>query len=287
MSRKKQKKHSFFVRLEKLLAIILGPGRPVLIVGVVAAVLLAGGYAVWQKVRPNVLSSDSYILTPQDVQITPTTPDWIHTDIRTEVFRSASLDGPLSIMDDNLTERVADAFSMHPWIAKVSRVTKKHPARVCVEVAYRRPVCMVEVPGGLFPVDAGGVLLPVDDFSPVEASRYPCLVGIDTAPVGITGESWGDTRVVGGAEIAAALGNVWNELKLSQIIPSQTGIGREFSYTLLTRGGTRIHWGLPPGANAPGELSAVEKIARLQKYLERHGTLEGRDAPQELDVRSM
>ena len=34
------------------------------------------------------------------------------------------LDGRLSIMDDDLVERIADAFARHPWVAKVERVER-------------------------------------------------------------------------------------------------------------------------------------------------------------------
>ena len=40
---------------------------------------------------------------------------------------------PLSILDDDLTGRIAAAFALHPWVAKVVRVTKHHPAGVDVE----------------------------------------------------------------------------------------------------------------------------------------------------------
>ena len=272
--------------LARFLTMMLGPGRPVVLAAAAAAVLLGAWYLVWRQVRHNVLSSNSYLLATEDVRITAL-PDWIHSDIRSEVFNSASLDGSLSIMDDDLAQRVANAFSLHPWIARVVRVTKSHPARVEVELIYRRPVCMVEVPNGLFPVDEHGVLLPVDDFSPVEASRYPQLVGIDTAPLGTIGESWGDGRVLGAAEIAAALGPAWHEFKLRQMVASPTGIAEEHIYTLITRGGTRVRWGLPPGTKAPGELPPAEKLARLRNYMEKNGTLEGRDGPQELDLHDL
>ena len=61
-------------------------------------------------------------------------PAWIHTDVKAEVIRNASLDAALSVLDDNLTVNIAQAFALHPWVAKVTRVSKHHPARVKVEV---------------------------------------------------------------------------------------------------------------------------------------------------------
>ncbi|MBN2474688.1 MAG: hypothetical protein JXB62_08770 [Pirellulales bacterium] len=292
MGRATKKKRSAVLPpgLGKLLSFVVGRGRPIVLTGLAVLALVGAWCGAWYGagVRQYVLCSGEYLVTPRSVILSQ--PDWIHTDIRAEVFRSASLDGPLSIMDDDLAQRISDAFSLHPWVAKVQRVQKHHPARVEVELVFRRPVCMVAVPGGLFPIDVHGVLLPVGDFSSVEASRYPRLTDIDTLPLGTVGESWGDPRVVGGAEIAAALEDVWHELRLSHLVPSArspAAVAEEHTYTLVTRGGTHIHWGWSPGSDVPGELSAADKIARLRKYVAEHGTLEGHDGPQALDVHQL
>jgi len=275
--------------LRRLVRFLCGPGRPLTLTVLLIALLLGGWCAAWSHVRDYVLSSDDYTVTPKQLEITPL-PKWIHSDISAEAFRNASLDGPLSIMDDDLTKRIAEAFASHPWVAKVHRVTKRHPACVQVELVYRRPVCMVQLAGKLLPVDGRGVLLPPGDFSPVEISRYLRLVNIQTTPVGTVGESWGDARVIGGAAVAAALQDVQEEFNLSHIVPSDpmtAGFAQECTYTLVTRGGSKISWGRAPGTRTPGEPTPKEKIARLKKYIAQHGTLDGRDAPQELDVNRM
>ena len=225
-----------------------------------AAILAAFGIAwavTWSKVRTRVLSSEEYWLKLQNVEIAPP-PEWIHTDIRGEAFRDASLDRPLSITDDDLTDRIANAFKLHPWIAEVRQVRKYHPARVKVDLVYRRPVLMVKVQDGLLPVDVSGVLLPSADFSPLEAGRYPRLVGIETAPVGPPGERWGDVRVVGAAEIAAAFGPAWQRLGLERIVPAATislGRNREETYDLYTRSGGRRE------SRPPGEVRRRARLA--------------------------
>lgn len=250
-------------------------GRLIVLLVIVGA--FAGAwYATWRSVRARVLSSDDFLVTFEKVEITPL-PEWIHTDIRVQVFRDASLDRPLSIADDDLVERVRGAFALHPWVAKVERVQKFHPARVQVQLVYRRPVCMVEVAGEWIPVDAEGVVLPREDFSPVEAARYPRLTGIDTVPPGIAGTRWNDARVLGGAEIAAALADSWEQLGLSRIVakrPTGSGFVEVPSFELLTRKGTAIAWGRAPSGDAPGEIPIPEKIARIQRYLAEHGSLE-------------
>ncbi len=270
--------------LGKAIRFLCGPGLPVASLVLLAVVAVATPCLMWLIVGDDLLGSDDYMVGPQQVHIVTPQPDWIHSDIRSEVFRSTGMNEPMSIMDDGLTRRIRDAFALHPWVAEVGRVSKGHPARVDVELLYRRPVCMVDVSGRLYPVDAGGVLLPSGDFSSVEATRYPKLTGVDEIPVGIVGENWGDVRVSGGAETADVLLPVWNELKLLRIVPStapEAGLAGRHTYMLITRGGTRVFWGLAPGTGGPGELPTAEKIARLKQYVVEHGTLDGLG---ELDV---
>ena len=273
-------------RMRRLAAYLAGPGRPLTFALLLIAGFGLGTWGVLIYVWPRRLARD-YIVARDNVAITPQ-PGWIHSDVRAEVFRGASLDGPLSILDDNLPERISDAFSLHPWVAKVVSVSRKPMARMAVELVYRRPVCMVEVPGEPLPVDVEGRLLPSGDFSPVEKSSYLRLTGIDTVPMGPPGQPWGDGRVVGGAEIAAALGDGWRELKLDRITPVPrlpTAAADEPTYQLFTRGGTRILWGLAPGSKGPEELPPAEKVARLRRYAADHETLEGNGGPQTLDIR--
>ncbi len=202
------------------LAWLFGSGRPLLILALVVGIFGGGVYWGWLKTRTRILASPEYRLTAQQVEITPP-PEWIHSDVREEAFRDPALSSPLSIMDDDLVERVAKAFAGHPWVAKVLSVAKRYPASVKVELAYRKPVCMVVVPGGLVPVDEGGILLPrgEGDFSPLEATRYPRLEGIDHMPAAPVGSRWTDAKVIGGAEIAAAIGPAWGGLGLRSIVP--------------------------------------------------------------------
>lgn len=272
-----------------LVRLFQGETRPVAL-GVLIVVLFVGfWYVVWQQVGDEVLTSQDYWVKLENLEVTPL-PPWIEKGFRAEGYRDASLGGPLSIMDPNLTERIAKAFALHPWVAKVCRVQKCHPGRVKVDLVYRRPVCIVLSPSGPHPVDAEGVVLPIKDFSLVELSNYPHLVGIGTLPVGPKGTRWGDPRVVGGAEVAAVLGEVWKDLGLERIAPCATVDqvpADEPQFELYTRSGTRIIWGRAPGTRVPDEVPASIKLARLKDYRATFGSLDGARGAQPLDVRSM
>lgn len=253
--------------------------------------LLLGGffgawYAGWRRLGPELHGSPEYQVTRDRLLVTPR-PEWIRRDLAEQVYRDLALEGPLSILDDHLLERVRDAFALHPWVAKVQRVQRRYPATIYVDVIYRRPVCVVETAGRLVVVDAEAVVLPDEDFSPVEKARYPRLAGIESGPLGPVGTRWGHPRVTGGAEIAAVLLPAWESLGLERIIPSAmspSAADQEQTYELLTRRGTWIFWGKAPSAERPGEPSAADKLARLQRYLAEHGTLEGTTGPQRLDL---
>jgi hypothetical protein len=241
----------------------------------------SGLYLLWQMVAPHVLAGVSF--DPKRLEVVPEPPGWIHSDLKAEVVRDGSLDGALSLLDEGLAERVYKAFALHPWVAKVVRVTKQDT--ITVELVYRKPVLMVEVPGGLYPVDEEGVLLPTKDFSALEARGYPRLTGIQTVTEGPVGTRWQDSRVAGAAQLAAALIEDWNALNFRAIVPV-VGMGRSPNYELHTRKGTRILWGAANSSSTSAEPSVAEKLARLKRYVADRGSLEGPNGPQVLDLHS-
>lgn len=248
-------------------------------------VLVSGGaaLAVWNQVREHVLGSSQYQIDPNEIHLTPV-PPWIRTDIRAEVIREASFNGPLSLLDRELTIRVASAFAAHPWIARVERVSKRFPAGLDVIVSYRKPVAMVEVPEGALPVDVEGVVLPTADFKPGEADLFPRIGEIHTPHAGLVGSRWADPALPGAAQIAAALHDDWQKLGLFRITPAgkrpggRSGV--EYAYALFTRGGTRIDWGLAPNTSVANETPALEKVARLKKFVAEKGSLDGENPHQ-------
>jgi hypothetical protein len=135
---------------------------------------------------------------------------------------------------------------------------------------------MVEVPDGLFPVDAQGVLLPSGDFTAAEARNYPRIAGVPGQPLGLVGSPWNDAIVTAAAKIADELTPIWKDLGLYQIrplaAPQQTHTANG-DFELVTRNGLTITWGSAPGHEQPGEPTTSEKIARLRKRLAKSGSV--------------
>ncbi len=260
-------------------------GRAILAIAVVAAVFF-GSRLLWRMVREHVETRPEYQAAVDNIQITPL-PAWIHTDVKTEVIRDAGLPAELSILDDRLIDRLKQAFALHPWIARVDKVERSYPNHIQVEVVYRRPVAMVEVRGGLLPIDAEAVLLPTADFSPAEAENYLRISGASSSPLGPLGTAWADPAVAASAKLAALLQPVWSQLQLRRIrirnliAPS----GAQMMYLeLATRSGTTFVWGPAPDTEAPQEPTAAEKLSRLKQLAGKQGSLDATPAD-ERDLR--
>ncbi len=254
------------------------------IVLLMGGALAAGGYALWQTVRPHVLHAPHYQITLDHVEITPP-PKWIRADIKAEVIRDVEVDEALSVLEDDLVERVHRGFAAHPWVAEVRHVAKLPPARLEVELVYRKPVCMVQVAGGLFPIDVEGVLLPTADFSPHEAARFPRFSNASLPTEPPAGAVWRDIRVLGAAQLAAALSEVWDEMGLQylELMPEASSAGNDFQ--AVTRSGTRVLWGPAPGRDEASLAATKSKLEKLKQYYAERGSLDGPHGSQDIDLR--
>lgn len=253
--------------------------------------IAGGAHYGWQQVGPQVSQGPEYRLEPDQIEITPL-PPWIRTDVRAETVRDGGLSG-LSLLDREVTVKIARAFALHTWVEDVRRVRKEHPARVIVELVYRRPVAMVEVTmndqPGLLPVDVHGILLPPGDFSAEQARDYLRVSLPNAMPAGSVGSAWGDPRVTGAARIAAVLQEHWKPLGLYRIAvePSESPRtnANEAVYVLTTRRGAHIIWGSAPQIDDVADVKrALAKVERLVAYVEQHGPLDGLQTGTQIDL---
>jgi hypothetical protein len=261
------------------------------------AMLVGLGFAahfLWLRTAPTVARNPQYVLAAERIQITPQ-PPWIRSDVKSQVLRDSGLAGNVSVLDDwdTLAKRIKDAFELHPWVASVERITRKLPSSLEIELKYRRPIAAVESSDlsgvMLLPIDDHAVRLPEGDLSDVERRYLPRVSGITGRPR--VGDVWDDPRVVGGAKLAAQLADVWQQLRLVEILANPQNTSHEekplYSFEIVTTGGTRIIWGATPGQESSlGDSPFVQKRQRLLDYATQHGKLESIDGPAVLDVRS-
>lgn len=223
--------------------------------------------AIWRNVRDDVYALPEYQAPVAELHATPA-PAWLHprTNVRNDVVRDASLSGNMSVLNDRLTVDIARAFALHPWVAEVVSVRKQFPARIDVELEYRRPACVVALPGKTYVVDAAGVLLPSRDIVDAELVNLPRLTNVES-PTTFIGAPWGDQRVIDGAAIAEVLRNDWQSLGLEAIVPDVPGStvhGSHYRFHLVTVQGRVITWGYSPAAGVTDEAAIQSKLSRLR-----------------------
>ena len=254
---------------------------------VAAFFVLTGLLAIylWGRFSQRILAGKDYIVTAENIQI-PQLPPWIRTDLKSEAIVSGSLEN-LNVRQEDLSPRVAAAFKMHPWVAEVRRVTKRYPAQVIVDLDYRRPIAMVEVDQGLYPVDRQGTLLPTAGFTAEEAIQFPRIIADEATPNGTPGTAWGDPRIHGGAKIAQLLEKSWKRLQLVSITAHRDHHMSTVAatYELETVQQTTILWGHAPGEEERGEPRGERKVQRLLGFIAKHGSLDAVSPGEVIDLR--
>lgn len=256
----------------------------------VVALLTLVGNAIWRKVAPIIAERPRYVLQDAGITISPL-PEWIVADVREQVVQSAGLAGRLSILDPDFTSTIKSAFELHPWVERVERIEKSFPPAAFVELTYRRPVAVVDLPVNgerqLLPVDAHGIHLPAADVPLIRRSYLPRITGIVGQPP--TGRPWDDPRVAGAVDLAVHLAADWESLNLVEIVPSarptSKGDRRYYTFDFATRERTRIVWGAAPRDAAPDESPFAEKLARLKQCVAQYAAVDWPQWPEVIDVR--
>jgi hypothetical protein len=262
--------------------------RPVTLVAIAAVVSVCLAWPQFRRLISGLESRPEYRVTASGIRITQP-PHWVPANLVEQVFEQADLPRELSLLGDDVARDVAEAFALHPWVEEVVQVTKTFPATLDVKLTYRRPVGMVEVNRGMYPVDAAGILLPPRDFSLADARNYPRITGVYSTPQGPAGSPWGDPVVAEAALLAAELAPCWNKLHLATIVcprgvtpggPLDSGV-----FALTTSGGSLVIWGQGPSSENPGELETKKKIERLEKYASKFGGLDQPQGKFRIDIR--
>lgn len=238
---------------------------------------------------PKLESREEYRLALDKVVIDPAPVAPIPADLFEQVQKRAELPDELSVLDSKLPQQLAEAFTLHPWVARVVEVRNEFPAAVKVTVEYRQPVALVHVTNGYYAVDKDGILLPPQNFSKADAEHYIAVKGITSTPQNGAGQRWDDPAVTAAAKLADLLAPKWKQLQVATIVAPRnvpaSSDGDALQFDLETRTGSRILWGRAPGTQHPGELTPTQKLGRLNKYLAEFGSFDRPSGPYEIDIR--
>jgi len=241
----------------------------------VFAVFAGLGGLGWYFAKDKIRSKPEYRLSAKNIVVS-LPPDWIPDRFVEDVLHDSGLNRTGSLLDQQLSQRLSEAFAAHPWVEKVEQIIPRYPSGADVKLSYRVPVALVEVSQrGIFSVDRNGVLLPSEYLAGTITDRrsdYLTIQGIQSTPLGSAGTLWGDPMVQTAAQLAAALTDIARPLNLTRIIPAveATPSGERTAWRLKTTAGTEIHW----GTFSSDEQQIEAKKKRLWDLHERFRTLD-------------
>lgn len=262
----------------------------------VVMALLASGWVFWPRIQRwsrQLQRRPDYQVSVRDIRVS-TPNEWVPIDLVGRILHNSDLPESTSLLDESLLPRVAAAFEENPWVDRVIEVRADRAAGLEIELEYRRPVAMVQTARGLYPVDIDAILLPPTDFSVSDAARLPRVTNVRTMPQGPAGTEWGDPVVLAAARLADVLAPTgdlfayWDRYSLAAIVAPERRTAtpdlEELDLELVTRGGSRIVWGRPPGADEL-EPPVARKLGRLDEYLATYGSFERPRGPCRIDIR--
>jgi hypothetical protein len=157
--------------------------------------------AVGRITRSLLNSSERYRAEFCNIE-TPTPPGLERDAFLKEVRYAGEMPETLSVLDDDLSNRIRSAFSRHPWVESVDQVEIGPGNRIRVSTTFRVPVLAVAYSDGerrVRAVDRNGFLLP----RAADTHALPHVAG-PSPPLG-PGKPWGDPQVEGSARVAGLL----------------------------------------------------------------------------------
>jgi hypothetical protein len=160
-----------------------------LILILLVAAFLAGLILLGKWGLEHIRGRERYAVPFADIDCTPP-PGMERGAFLDEVQYLSRLPDRLGLLDEDLSQKLSEAFAKHPWVDKVDGVHLEPPRRVQVRLTMRRPVLAVPTKDGPIAVDANGVRLPKNAVT----DGLAVFEGV-AAPPGPAGKRWGDPKV--------------------------------------------------------------------------------------------
>lgn len=174
--------------------------------GAVLALGVAGFFAglffLGRWALDELRGQDRYAIALVDIDC-PAPPGMTVAEFLDEVHYDGRLPERFSVLEEGLSEKLAAAFRMHPWVSDVDEVAIHPPRHVQVRLTFRRPVLAIKLGEQVRVVDGEGILLPKQ----ASAEGLPVFAGNAKGPQGTAGSKWGDPEVERRARESAAKKN--------------------------------------------------------------------------------
>jgi len=197
-------------------------------------------------------------------------PPWFSGTIREDLLARIGDEIALDPFDRSSLERLRGALVASGCFGEVRQVRRVSMDSIEVDARFLEPWAVVQWKGRPRMIDPTGIALPAR-YEPAPDAVYPVIRGTRYEPPA-AGERWD------GGDVAAALAvarlieeKAW--ARQVSVIDVHDFL-RDQPMILYTDRGNRIVWRSAPGEEQPGEVSAAEKLRRLDALHERTGRID-------------
>ncbi|MFL5240467.1 MAG: cell division protein FtsQ/DivIB [Gemmataceae bacterium] len=239
------------------------------------AFLILGVKWLDRALRDTMRKDPRFLLSFDEIEVSGASKGIDRRKFLAEVKQAGGFPDTLQLLDEDLGDRINNAFARHPWVEEVLRVETLSSHGLRVELLCRTPILAVPQHGPTLAVDGKGILLPREAAN----DALPIWRGSSSLPLGAPGTLWGDKDIEAAASVLGLLSSVDEQIHV-RAAASRTG-----EIHLTTQDGSRIIWGNPPGKEGKGEANAKDKLAFLVEYGAKHAGLEKPGGAHEFDLR--
>ena len=208
-------------------------------------------------------------------------PEWAPLGWTAELEALLEQIRPFSLHDEDSLAAVRERIAGLPWVAEVALPVRSFPRTVAFEVRARRPAAVALHLGGVWPLDAHGVLLPGGGTGMplAEFQGLPALAGgrVPFLARPRDGVQWQDGRLLDGIEVVGLLSGLVSERRLLLEAVDVSEASRQSSPDhpgLVVRcrrsgdgGPVDLLWGRSDRRQAFGERSGAAKVRSLEEVL--------------------
>lgn len=243
--------------------------------GVFACIIV---FAIWGIKRIWCSLTDLNIFKVSPSTFSFYSPSWVNDRFSDDIKHVATLNEQYGMYENNLTQKIADAYGGIVVVKKVDSIKRVFPNKLNIKLVLRKPVAVVKNGSNVYLVDDECVLLPKEYYK-LQNVEYesPCIQSNKLTRLPLYGSKWNDKGIEAGIELVKFLraNNIHNLFKVVAVDVSNV-CKRRFTgksdIVLWTENNTQIRWGCSSLCNEPNELSDEEKLQNLLSIARIEGT---------------
>ena len=247
---------------------------------VMAVALIAAAFWRMERYVLDVAAREQNPLTA--LMIDP--PRWASDELIHEILLASGIRQDDFLLDEQLTNRLAQNLSRNPWVKRVNCIRKQYGGEITFDCQLRRPIAVLRQGLSLRYIDSEGVILPNAQL--VQPYGHVIEISGAVAAPPPPGESITDTSLIAGIQVLAWIRAVdeqltsdeqlWSELAVLDVANYNGRVDPQASHlTFYTKNHTEVRWGAAVGRSLPyGEAPAKSKIATLYRKHKLAGSLE-------------